>query len=74
MKEDGLSDSTTIPATALRSTIPGLTTGIGWQFRDEIGVKVDLELRYTRWLRRNFDSPTGQSNLNQAEFVLGFTF
>jgi len=74
INSDGLSDSTTVPAPTLRTTVPGATVGIGWQFRDEIGVKVDLELRYTRWLRRIFDGPLAQSNLNQAEAVIGFTF
>lgn len=74
VNEDGLSDSNTVPATPLHSTIPGLTAGLGWQFRDEIGVKVDIEVRYTRWLQRFFDSPTGQSNLNQAEVMLGLSF
>lgn len=74
INEDGLSDSTTVPAATLRSTVPGLTAGVGWQFRDEVGIKVDLELRYTRWLRRIFDGPMAQSNLNQAEAVIGFTF
>jgi opacity protein-like surface antigen len=74
INDEGLSDSTTIPATTLRSTVPGLTAGVGWQFRDEVGIKVDLELRYTRWLQRVFDGPMSQSNLNQAEAVIGFTF
>ncbi len=74
INEDGLSDSTTTPAATLRSTVPGLTAGVGWQFRDEVGIKVDLELRYTRWLQRVFDGPMAQSNLNQTEVVVGFTF
>lgn len=74
LNDEGLSDSTTTPATTLRSTVPGLTAGVGLQFRDEVGIKVDLELRYTRWLQRFFDNPMAQSNPNQAEVVIGFTF
>lgn len=74
VNDKGLSDSTTAPATPLRSTVPGVVVGAGWQFRDEVGVKVDLELRYTRWLQRLFDARTAQSNANQAEILIGFTF
>ena len=48
--------------------------GGGVQFQDDVGLKVDLEVRYTRWLQKTFDAGPVQSNLNQGEFLLGLTF
>jgi len=72
--DDGLSDTNTNPIRPANRVVPGVVIGGGVQFQDDVGLKVDLEVRYTRWLQKTFDAGPVQSNLNQGEFLLGLTF
>jgi opacity protein-like surface antigen len=74
VSDEGLSDTNSVAVKPANKNTAGAVAGIGLQLRDEVGLKVDLEARYTRWFRPVFDSGPTSSNLNQGEFVLGFTF
>lgn len=72
--EDKLKDTSTRPAEPANKGILGAVVGGGFQFRDEVGLKIEFEVRYTRWFRRTFDASPTVSNLNQAEGLVAFTF
>jgi hypothetical protein len=58
-----------------RRSAPGLAIGFGVERR--FGpVRVTPEVRFTHWTDRNFGVRDAalRSNLNQAEFLAGFTF
>ena len=71
---DGFSNSNTATTETLRDMVQGATGGLGWQIRKQGGMKLDIELRYTRWLDRIFDTPAGQSNQHQMDLAIGFIF
>ena len=48
--------------------------GSGLRFVDDFGIKVEPELRYTRWFGRTFNSESTRSSENQIEVNLAFTF
>jgi hypothetical protein len=52
----------------------GVTGGIGGQFIDDFGIRTILEVRYTRWLNRPFESIHGNTRVNTVEAVLTFAF
>jgi hypothetical protein len=62
------------PITPANTAIVGAVIGGGFQFRSSAGLKVTPEVRLTRWLGNTFDSSPTQSNRNQLEFLIGFTF
>lgn len=72
--EDGLKDTSSRPIEPANKGILGAVAGGGFQFRDEIGLKIEFEIRYTRWLRRTFESGPTMSSFNQAEGLVAFTF
>ena len=72
--ENALSDTDTVPVEAANKSVRGAVLGGGLQLRDESGLKIELEVRYTHWLQRTFDLYPTRSSLNQTEFTLGFTF
>jgi hypothetical protein len=54
----------------------GFVFGGGVEF-SLLALRVQPEIRWTRWGSENFRSPVEsifKSNLNQAEFLVGFTF
>lgn len=71
---DGLSDTDSTPAVAQRKDTQGGVAGVGIQFRDEVGLKIEFEIRYTRWLRKTLELGPTSSGLNQAEGFLALTF
>lgn len=69
--------STTVSNTAIRpaaKNLAGAVVGSGLRFVDDFGIKVEPELRYTRWFGRTFDSDSTRSSPNQIEVDVGFTF
>ncbi len=62
------------PAATKNTTALGFTAGAGLTSRDQFGVRVTPELRYTRWMQRSFDHTAARSSVNQIEVVLGFYF
>ena len=73
---------TSSPAELQHSTVSGFVAGVGIDFHLLV-LHVSPEIRYTRWNAQHFVTPmpfvpalpgTIQSNQNQAEFLVGFTF
>ena len=67
-------ESNNDPITPANRVVPGLVASAGFEFGKDRGFKVTPEVRYTRWLRRTFNSNTSRSNPNQLEFLVGITF
>ena len=67
--------SNTNPAELQNNNTMGVVLGAGVDIH-AIFLHVSPEVRYTRWTNRQFLSANGllQSNLNQAEFMVGITF
>jgi opacity protein-like surface antigen len=65
-------DLTTI-GPANDSTLGGVL-GFGLRAADDVGIKVDIEFRYTRWADPIFQSGPANSNNNQADILVAFTF
>jgi opacity protein-like surface antigen len=51
----------------------GFTMGGGVEVKALL-LRITPEIRYTRWSTQHFNSVNASSNLNQAEFLVGFTF
>ncbi len=62
------------PAAPHHGTALGVVAGAGLRSRDQFGIRVTPEIRYTRWMQRNWDELTARSKRDQVELVLGFTF
>ncbi len=62
------------PITPAHKTTPGATIGLGMEWKDEIGVKVSIEGRFTRWQRDVFKSGPTSSTRNMVEVMVGFSF
>jgi outer membrane protein W len=65
-------DLTTI-GPANDATLGGVI-GLGFRAADDVGVKVDVEFRYTRWADPIFQSGPANSNSNQADILVALTF
>jgi hypothetical protein len=63
------------PAELQNKTTRGFVIGGGVEVHI-LFLRISPEIRYTRWESQHFADPAGllQSNRNQAEFLLGFTF
>jgi len=69
--------TTTTSNTAIRPStknLAGAVVGSGLRFVDDFGIKVEPELRYTRWFGKTFDSDSTRSSPNQIEVDVAFTF
>ena len=69
--------TTTYSSTPIRPSekiLGGAVVGAGLRFVDDFGIKMEPELRYTRWFGRTFDSESTRSSPNQIEVDIGFTF
>jgi len=69
---------TTSPAELRNNTVSGFVAGVGLEIHLLV-LHISPEIRYTRWGSQHFlfnPAPPGsiQSNQNQAEFLVGFTF
>jgi hypothetical protein len=56
------------------TVIRGAVLGAGVQAQDDVGFKLELEFRYTRWFQRTFDTDFARSQRNQAQILVGLTF
>ena len=60
--------------TAIHRNIEGVTVGTGVSGRDDFGIVVSPEVRYTYWMGNTFSSPTISTMKNQLELTLSFGF
>lgn len=74
INEDALSDTNTIPMEPANKSALGAVAGAGLRIRDQVGLKIELEARYTRWFRKTFESDPTHSSLNQGAILLSFSF
>jgi opacity protein-like surface antigen len=67
--------STSSPSELSDNTSTGFVMGAGLDIHALV-IHITPEIRYTRWGARHFLDPNGgiNSNRNQAEFLVGFTF
>jgi hypothetical protein len=71
---NGTSATSTAPIRPSTPVLGGAVVGAGMRFVDDFGIKVEPELRYTRWMGRTFDAESTRSSPNQIELDLAFTF
>jgi hypothetical protein len=64
------------PPTGIRFTrmIEGVIAGAGLTAKDEFGIVVAPEIRYTRWLGNTFDGNTVTTQRNQLEIAITFGY
>jgi hypothetical protein len=62
------------PAIPKNRNSEGAVVGAGIQFKDEFGIKVVPEFRYTRWTRPIFENLTTTTKDNQIEADISLTF
>ncbi len=60
--------------TGIRKTTEGVVVGTGVTGRDDFGIVVSPEVRYTRWMSNTFTSPTIGTMRNQLEVTISFGF
>ena len=60
--------------TSIKRTIEGVVVGTGVSGRDDFGIIVSPEVRYTRWMGSTFSSPTIATMRNQLEVTVSFGF
>ena len=58
--------------TAIHHTIEGVTVGTGVAGKDDFGIIVSPEVRYTYWMGNTFSSPTVSTMKNQLEVTVSF--
>jgi len=62
------------PVKPAKKMAPGATVGIGMEWKDEIGVRVTIEGRFTRWQKDSFKNGPTATNRNTVELLLGLSF
>jgi hypothetical protein len=60
--------------TSYKRTVPGVVAGAGIIAKDDFGIIVSPEVRYTRWLSENFNSNLVGTQRNQLEITVSFGF
>ena len=60
--------------TRIRRTTEGVVVGTGVSGKDDFGIVVSPEVRYTYWLNDTFKSPTVATMRNQLEVTISFGF
>ena len=60
--------------TSIKRTTEGVVVGTGMSGRDDFGIIVSPEVRYTRWMGNTFSSPTIATMRNQLEVTVSFGF
>jgi hypothetical protein len=58
--------------TAIHHTTEGITVGTGIAGKDDFGIIVSPEVRYTYWMGNTFSSPTVSTMKNQLEVTVSF--
>ncbi|MCS6952296.1 MAG: hypothetical protein RMK57_05305 [Bryobacterales bacterium] len=77
IERQGLGDENCCDETPIRPARRnafGLVTSVGVRFRDDLGIKIIPEVRFTHWRDRNFDQFPIRSTPNQLEVVIGVVF
>jgi len=62
------------PATPAHKNIYGAVAGIGLVVKDDFGIKLIPEFRYTRWFGGIFNNRAAQSRRDQYEILFSITF
>ncbi len=65
---------TSDPVKPANKLVPGATAGVGIEWKDEIGVRVTVEGRYTRWQKDAFRNGPTVMNRGTVEVLLGLSF
>jgi len=60
--------------TTYKHSVLGVLAGAGLIGKDDFGIIVSPEIRYTRWLGQTFNSPIVGSQRNQLELTVSFGF
>jgi hypothetical protein len=60
--------------TGIKRMTEGVVVGTGMSGRDDFGIIVSPEVRYTRWMGNTFSSPTVGTMRNQLEVTVSFGF
>lgn len=63
-----------IPTTPAKRTARGLVAGAGVYFKDDFGIHIVPEVRYTRWMGQTFQSFSTGTQRNQIEAMVSLTF
>jgi hypothetical protein len=74
VEKDKRSDTSAAPVKPDHRAVLGAVVGGGLRLLDEVGLKVDMEVRYTRWIQRVFDSSVARSSANEGTVYIGFSF
>jgi Outer membrane protein beta-barrel domain len=75
VNENGLIPSGAPPTgIRFRRMIEGVVAGAGLTAKDEFGIVVAPEIRYTRWLGNTFDGNTVNTQHNQLEIAITFGY
>ncbi|MBI1354467.1 MAG: outer membrane beta-barrel protein [Acidobacteria bacterium] len=72
--QDGVTNTDKTPIPLANDLTFGGMVGAGVRVVDDVGIKVDFEVRFTRWNQPVIQQGAANSNQNQAEFVFGMTF
>jgi hypothetical protein len=72
--DDSVTDTDTTAIGPANDAVLGAVLGIGMRASDDVGIKVDIEFRYTRWFNPIFQSGPANSNANQADVMVALTF
>ena len=62
------------PLTPANKLLTGFVAGVGWQFIDDMKIRIIPEVRYTRWMGRTFDTLSTRSRVDQLEACVSITF
>lgn len=60
--------------TSIKRMVEGVVVGTGVTGKDDFGIIVSPEVRYTRWMGNTFSSPTVATMRNQLELTVSFGF
>jgi hypothetical protein len=60
--------------TGIHHTIEGVVIGTGVSGKDDFGIVVSPEVRYTRWMGNTFSAPTLSTMRDQLELTVSFGF
>ncbi|HXG34389.1 MAG TPA: hypothetical protein VNJ11_13560 [Bryobacteraceae bacterium] len=77
IERQGLGDENCCDETPIRPAhrnALGFVATAGLRLRDDVGIKIIPEVRYTHWRDRSFDAFPVRSNPNQIEVVIGIVF
>jgi opacity protein-like surface antigen len=72
--EEGNVESADLDLQPANTAVRGMVFGAGVQIQDDVGFKLELEFRHTRWFRRTFDTDFARSTRQQSEILIGLTF